>query len=619
MKLLDSLKNLRSPRSLTKSSGGRVAFMHWDRESVHYFVLTPGSKRIQSKDFGAIEYTAPDTPFVALANHFSTEGIHATRMVVLLSRPELDLISLTLPPSERSEIAALVAAEVEQQLGETPEPPVIDYYVTNGPKDGNKGAVVKDSSPQEAESVGVQVLAFALSQKERDSIQTQCTEAGFKLQGIGSRALGPLSLLRQQNLPDDTLDVLIHLYPGETELTICRGVEPLLLRSIRNSTDDADRVAEQIWLETQRCLTLLPQPVAELPKSWFLFATGEFATAVTASLEAHEEINVTPLDPFAAWEVQRDESDTSASTRITSAANSGAALDFVGQRLPVNLLDPKRPPVPQSLLRRWGGWGVLAASAASIGGYLLLSDVWQLQSEADGLQTELRDATKLTSKYLEKSDQVQAVEGWLSDQVDWLTELTELSTRLPEGSNASVRRLTASSGSNGASIDISVQANTQETISELENRIRGAKYSAVSKQISQNANSAEYPWQFDTHITFELDPPRPKLFGPSTSSPSDRKSVTLKKTEEPVTKSTDSKSTDSKSTDSKLTDSKSTDATANDSDGNPKSSEGFVPSEAGNAEAPQVVDAPSSTEDQQPSASTEEPASTDSGSKEVDR
>ena len=590
MKLIDSLKSLRSPRSLTKPSGGRVAFMHWDRESVNYFVITPGSKRIQSKDFGAIAYTAPHTPFVALANHFSTQGIHVSRLVVLLSRPELDLISLNLPPSERSEIAALVAAEVEQQLGESPEPPIIDYYVTNASKDGIKLAGTKtdgakEPSSPEVENVGVQVLAFALSQKELGSIQTQCSEAGFKLQAVGSRHLSPLSLLRQQNLPDDTLDVLIHLYPGETELTICRGVEPLLLRSIRNSTDDADRVAEQIWLETQRCLTLLPQPIAELPKSWFLFATGEFATAVTVALKAHEEINVTPLDPLAAWDVQRDESDIAASTRITSAANSGAAIDFVRQCLPVNLLDPKRPPTPQSLLRRWGGWGVLAASAAAIGGYLLLSDIWQLQSEADGLESELRDATKLTSKYLEKSDQVQAVEGWLSDQVDWLTELTELSTRLPEGSNASVRRLTASSSSNGASIDISVQANTQETISELENRIRGAKYSAVSKQISQNANSAEYPWQFDTHITFDLDPPRPKLFGPSTSSPSDRKSAKPNGTTEP--------------------DATANGATANDSEGKPDSPEVLDPTAA------RSIEVPPPAEDPQPAPSAGEPASTD--------
>lgn len=588
MKLLDSLKILRSPRSLTKPSGGRVAFMHWDRESIHYFVSTPGSKRIQSKDFGVITYAAPDTPFVALANHFSTNGIHVSRLVVLLSRPELDLISLTLPPSERSEIASLVAAEVEQQLGETPEPPIIDFYVTNNPKDGNKGVATKESSPQASETNGVQVLAFALSQKELDSIQTQCTEAGFKLQAIGSRHLGPLSLLRQQNLPDDTLDVLIHLYPGETELTICRGVEPLLLRSIRNSTDDADRVAEQIWLETQRCLTLLPQPIAELPKSWFLFATGEFATAVTVALKGHEEIQVTPLDPFAVWDVQRDESGTFDSTRITSAANSGAAVDFLGQSLPVNLLEPKRPPVPQSLLRRWGGWGVLAASAASIGGYLLLSDIWQLQSEAEGLQTELRDATKLTSKYLEKSDQVQAVEGWLSDQVDWLSELTELSTRLPEGSNASVRRLTASSGSNGASIDISVQANTQETISELENRIRGAKYSAVSKQISQNANSAEYPWQFDTHITFDLDPPRPKLFGPSTLSPSDRKTAKPNSTE-------------------------GTGARATEADASPKASESTEPNSGPSNERPPTG------QDSARDASPADSAPADSASKEVDQ
>jgi Tfp pilus assembly protein PilN len=154
---------------------------------------------------------------------------------------------------------------------------------------------------------------------------------------------------------------------------------------------------------------------------------------------------------------------------------------------------------------------------------MLLSDIWQLQTEADDLEAELSAATKLTAKYMEKSDQVQAVEAWLADQVDWLAELSELSNRLPDGSDASVRRLSASASGKGASIDISVEANSQETISQLENRIRGAKYSAVSKQISQNADSEEYPWRFETQISFELEPPRPKLFGPP-EPPSDQPS-----------------------------------------------------------------------------------------------
>jgi len=74
-----------------------------------------------------------------------------------------------------------------------------------------------------------------------------------------------------------------------------------------------------------------------------------------------------------------------------------------------------------------------------------------------------------------------------------------------------------------------MQVKSQEIISELENRIRGAKYTIISKQITQNADSQEYPWQFESHIEFPIQGPGLKRFtatNPSKlqSSPSDKQS-----------------------------------------------------------------------------------------------
>jgi hypothetical protein len=262
----------------------------------------------------------------------------------------------------------------------------------------------------------------------------------------------------------------------------------------------------------------LPQSIAELPKAWYLFATGETASKVATALTSNSEISLTAIDPWSDLEVEQSGDEGSDQPRYLSAATIGAANDYLSQSLPVNLLSPKRSPVPQNPLRRWGGLGLLAATAAAFAGYMLLSDGWQLQTEVEDLEAELRDTAKLTAKTMEKSDQVLAVEAWLADQVDWLAELSEISSRLPEGSNASVRRLTATTNGNGASIDISVEANSQETISELEDRIRGAKYAIVSKQINQNADSQEYPWRFESQIAFAIDPPSTKRFGPARTS-----------------------------------------------------------------------------------------------------
>jgi hypothetical protein len=538
MKLIDTLQRYRRDSS-SKPGVGRFCVIHWDRDSVTYLVASGSGSTVKENDFGILPYTAADTPFSVLAQHFANQGISASRMIVLLSRPELDLLALQLPPSTESELPTLVTAEVEQQLGESTEPPIIDYCVVQSAKEGD--------------ATGCQVLAFALSAKELQLLQNQSQQAGFRLAAIGSRHLAPLHLLRKQSLDTNALVIAVHLFSGETEMTICKGSEPVLLRSIRNSTDDPERVAEQIRTESQRCLTLLPQSLAELPLSWYVFETGDFARRVAKALEQQEQIAVHPIDPFEGWNcsswrsdpvrmpANRSSIDSTASEtpvddavlgdaqitvdRIASAANTGAARDFLGQSLPVNLLAPKRPPKPPNPWIRWGGLAALGTAAVSVGGYFLLSDIWQLQSDVQALESDLQNTSRVTAKYQEKSDQVQAVEGWLNDQVDWLSELSELSTRFPDGQAATVRRLTASTNGEIAAVDVSVQVNTQDTISELESRIRGAKYAAVSKQISQNPESEEYPWQFESHITFGIEPPLPKRFGPIPSlleSPSDR-------------------------------------------------------------------------------------------------
>jgi hypothetical protein len=489
---------------------------------------------------------------MALAKHLQEQRLSVNRLVVLLARPELDLLTLSLPPASNDELPILVAAEVEQQQGETQDPPAVDYFVIQDlakqEERADRAKVAREQAEMDrsenprvgdselaASGSGKQVFAFALNQRFLQGLQDQCNEAGFKLLAIGSRHLAPLSLLRQANVAERSLAISIHLLAGEAEVAICRGSEPLMLRSIRYSNEDPERVAEQIDTEANRCLTLLPQSLGELPVSWMVYETGEFARQVAKSVEAQEPGKVRLLDPLTGW---------SLSGPSTSAATVGAALDLQQyQNLPVNLLAPKRAPAPPNKWLRWGGLGGLAAAAAVAGSTFMLQDVGELREQATAAQNELKDTGRVTSKYQEKSDQVAWVEGWLGDQVDWVSELSDLASRLPDGKDATVRRLTATINAKGnGALDLSMQVKSQEIISELENRIRGAKYTIVSKQITQNADSQEYPWQFESHIEFPIQSPGLRRFIASkVASPSDKPAVggDLKKGAEDLEKGTD--------------------------------------------------------------------------------
>jgi len=407
----------RSSKTLQRGSG-RVAVVHWDRENIHYLVVTPKSKKLSPADVGSVPHADVANPFLALANYFREHSMQVQRIVVLLSRPELDLLNLTLPPADASELPVLVASEVEQQLGEAEEPPAVDFYVLPSASDAS------DTST-EAASSGSQVMAFALSANVQRSLQSQLTSAGFRLAAIGSRHLSPLGILRRRHIPENTLAVSVHLYAGEAELAMCRGVDPILLRSIRVSVDDPVRIAEQIWLESQRCLALLPSAVAELPFSWFVFTTCEAAWRVAQAIEDREQVTVQPIDPLIGWEVDPQLASDATNLQI-SAANAGAAWDFLDAALPVNLLAPKRPPKAANPMTRWLTIGSAAAVALCIAVYFLLADISALRDEVRALDDELASTKKVTAKYQEKADQVVTVENWLSDQENWLDELTQL-------------------------------------------------------------------------------------------------------------------------------------------------------------------------------------------------
>jgi len=505
-----------------------MAVVHWDRDSVSYFVLTPNARNVKSSEIGTLrlalepsensdgntDETKAAEPLVALAHHFKEQKISVKGIVVLLSRPELDLLPLNLPPASAEELPSLVATEVEQQQGESPDPPVIDFYA---PPEVN-------SLNSELQTTR-QVFAFALSQRQLALLQDQCATAGFKLLAIGSRQLAPLRLLQDVRMERESVAIAMHLFAGEAEIAICQGNVPVLLRTLRYSAEDPERVAEQIDTEAKRCLTLLPPELSERSVSWCIFETGEFARNVGAAIEQQEQVHVQWIAPYLGWNVI----GPTASDGVHSAANSGAALDILGQSLPVNLLAPKKPPVPPNPWVRWGTLGGIGTAAAATMGYFLLTDVWDLQDQVKGLETNYRDESKVTAKYQEKSDQVATIEGWLTDQVDWVAELADLAGRLPDGQDATVRRLSGAVNAKGSgSIDLAMQVRSQEVISELENRIRGAKYTIVSKQITQNPDSQEYPWQFESHIEFPLTPPGLRRFQsatlPDDSKPKERAS-----------------------------------------------------------------------------------------------
>ena len=74
MKLLERLSNMQN--RVTRNKGnGRVAVVHWDRETIFFLLVSLKSRTITEADIGAIVHVDAGNPLLALANHFRDHSI----------------------------------------------------------------------------------------------------------------------------------------------------------------------------------------------------------------------------------------------------------------------------------------------------------------------------------------------------------------------------------------------------------------------------------------------------------------------------------------------------------------------------------------------------------------
>ena len=375
-------RNLPLPSALRhwKFSHQPLVVAYWDRTAVHYFVLCQKGNAIKALSAGSVTRSTEIEPLVQLATQLESQKLDCRQVVLLLSRSELELSTLSLPPASADEIPALVATEVEQQFGDSSAPPLVDFLLTQGSSDTT-----------------VEVLAFSLSAELLDRWRDALRPTRLRLAAISSRQLAPMGILRRRGDLRVPLSVAISIYSGEVELTLYRRDIPLFLRTLRVSSDDPRALAEQIVLEIQRCVALTSGLDRVGAPEILVFGRDDEHRALIEALQEHPLGSLKVVHPLHDWPDQRQiddvitvvapvsvplevitdsaageplaAADVSAkqNTAIQSSrvdvALSGAAWDYLHGSLEIDLLAPRRPPTPTHPLRRWV---VIDAAAAAL-------------------------------------------------------------------------------------------------------------------------------------------------------------------------------------------------------------------------------------------------------------
>lgn len=499
MELPDAVQRIweKFPRR-PRSKRGPLVVATWDQAQIYFLVVTRRGDAVRALQHGSVNRTDGEEPLKQLSDYLRELNVTSQRLVLLLPRIDLEMTTIEVPAADDDELPSLVQMEVEQGVGESDRELVVDFLMPDHTVPDLSDSSEKKASDEEAPAV--RVIAYWMFQENRQRLQQRAAEAGFRLEAISARQLGPLGLLRSQRVLSEPLTVVIAFYAAEIEFTFFRGAQILVLRSVRAGSHDVESLTDQIQTEVRRTASLTDFGTPGETPLAILLARGDAGPVggELAQEQLAEALSARVIGSHGP--VQSDAVDE-------DPVLWGAASDFLLGKLPIDLLAPKESPVPPNPVYRWAAIGTAAAAALMIVAYFLLADVNELRNEVDRQQAELEEATQVTAKIQEKADEARFVQQWLGDQVDWLDHLQRLSREFPDGQLANARRLSAVASAGGGRIDLSVQVKNPELVAALEDQLRSAGFSVSSGQVNEQTRGTEYPWQFETRVGFHEEPP----------------------------------------------------------------------------------------------------------------
>ncbi len=452
-----------------------------------FLVATYDQKQLQIVLQGQLVRDQEVTVATQLRNRLDQESIRCTQAALLLSRPTVEFFAGSMPPSEPHELPALVANFVAQETDDADDR-VIDFLVTSDNK------------------MTTDVLAMTCDRDVVERASHEFKEAGFKLLAATYNGFGAVQLIHQvahQKLP---ITIAITSTDSSTEIAVLHQRQPVLFRTIQRGVQPSDSFASVLAAEVQRTLAFIGAGDEDSALIYLMGRTEDLSeVAEVLSETVSSSVTITGvLDRVDCSAIEAFEDTTSYAQLI------GVAAAIHQDRLIANFLSPREAPPAAQPWRKFAFGAAVAAVVLAVFGYIGWTERAEQWAEIETKQAALAELSKRVNKSAELQDIVDALAVWQRNDITWLDELKDLSDRFPERNQSLVRKMTLTAADNGAGVvDLSVQVNSPEVITELESAIRDDRHSVSSKRVTEVNDSEELTWSFDTRIVFQ-PLPRPE-------------------------------------------------------------------------------------------------------------
>lgn len=469
----------------------------------------------------------------------ATYRLAKSETILVLPRGDVEMRLMTFPFVPVEELPEMARFQATREFsGFDPTAP-LDFILLN-----EKG-IGSGFSTASVPVLGRRVLAASITSAQKARWTALCDECQLKLRRIAIKPCETAALWRTSSAFDPTrTELIVELDTQEASLAVLHRGQPIYMRSPRliqgtfpvegtgresengnigdtsiflpmgppvsessgNRTDTpgaAFNRGTSAWLVAELKRTRFAVRNEVLPvgiDSFILCGVSKSLIEIAGDLRDGVGSPITLFDPWQGVLCSGDLRTSPPEYAEDFASLLGTLTQAVsGRPSDIDLLNPKRK--PESLARRRlltaAGCALLLLCIAilAFGFYrrsALENDIRQLGKEVAELKKEEVSVKK-------QREQLQAIDTWASDQVNWFEQLDWFSSHLPPSQNVILTSLLLR-GTGGGAIELKGLARSAEELPQIEERLWDATHRVRSGEKGEEKGNSQYAFRFDLTV-----------------------------------------------------------------------------------------------------------------------
>ena len=450
--------------------------------------------------------------------------------VVVLNRSDVEVRPMVFPPVPVEELPDLVRFQAGKEFNHYEPNAPVDFFVTSKLENVSRSTLfpaVKASDKASApDGAPKHILASTLRLATFQKIKTFCDEHNLVLRHVVLRPCATGALWRQSgNSVPNRSALLVELDQSETSQAVVLHGEPVFMRSPKlhcpQDVSTPDFVARLLAELKRTRIAVRNEIQGNDVDEVVLCGSGAKFESLAKQLSEGLETPVRLFDPLKGLKVKADADER-------YAALFGAIQQIVRKEpLQIDFCNPKKR--PEDTGKRNLVTGIAAAVLLLIGclfGYTYYNQLG-LKEAVGVLQKEFDDLNKTAGVVVVQKKQVDEIDKWRADRVNWFEQLEWLSRNALRSQDMMARNLVLNSANGGSIVFVSLLRD-QSMLATMEERLRDTTHDPRARDLSPEQGNNRYGFRCNMTISLSRET-KPAV--PAASAPATQPSPTPETTE----------------------------------------------------------------------------------------